>query len=431
MELIVVGLNYKTTPVELREQLSFSKQLLPEALHEMLQIFSEGVILSTCNRTEVYTIVENQQMGHTLLADFLSSTRGIPIRTFLPHLYCYMGEDVARHLFSVSAGIDSMILGEPQILGQIREAFTQAQEAETVGKYLSLLFRSALHMGKRVRTETRIAQGAASVSHATIELARQLLGPLSERQVVLVGAGEMGKHLAMCLNDAGCTRLTIISRTLSHAQELAATYEDAQAYEYAALDDALREADLALLSLQAPTIVVDRSRAELLSQRREGRTLYFIDIAVPRNVAPQVREVPGITLFDIDDLQAVVQANLNLRVQETEFVAQILEEEINSFNHQWRATEVAPVITALRHKAEDIRQSELSKMMPKLQHLSEKELAIVFTLTSRIVNKLLHDPTVQLRTAVDSEQASLVCDLFLLTVEEPAMNTTAETKEKE
>lgn len=428
MELLVTGLNYKTAPVELRERLSFSKSALPNALRTLQESFSEGVILSTCNRTEVYTVVENQQMGYTLLADFLSSTHHVPIRTFLPHLYSYAGDEAARHLFSVSAGIDSMILGEPQILGQIREAFAQAQEAETVGKYLSLLFRSALHAGKRVRTETRIAQGAASVSHATVEIARQFLGSLNERQVALIGTGEMGKLLARCLSDAGCTRFSIVSRSTEHAQELAAQYDGAQVYDYAALDEALLGADLALMSLESPTIIVDRARAERLSQHRADRALCFIDIAIPRNVAPEVSELPNITVFNIDDLQATVQANLDLRAQEEELIEQILKEEISTFNDQWHANQVAPIITALRQKAEDIRQSELNKMLPKLRGLSDKELNTVYALTSRIVNKLLHDPMVELRTTIDAEQAELIRQLFLLTVEESTEGNITDTR---
>ncbi|MDQ2902512.1 MAG: glutamyl-tRNA reductase [Chloroflexota bacterium] len=418
MELIVVGLNYKTAPVELREKLSFSKHSLPDVLHQMSQLFPEGVILSTCNRTEIYTLVEDRQMGYTLLADFLSSTHNVPIRDFLPHLYSSMGDKAARHLFNVTSGIDSMILGEPQILGQVRNAFMQAQEAETVGKYLSLLFRCALHAGKRVRSETGIAQGAASVSHATIEIARQTLESLSGSHVALIGAGEMGKHLALCLKDAGCTQFTIVSHSFNHAQELADTYE-ARALEFEALDQALLEADLALTLLESPTIIIDRPHAEEIARQRQGKELYLVDIAVPRNIAPEVALVPGITLFDIDDLQSVVDTNLEQRQQEMEHIEQILAEELDDFNEQWRSTMVAPVITALRQKAEDIRQGELAKMLPKLQHLSDKELNTVQTLTTRIVNKLLHEPVVDLRSKGDPEHAALISELFLLTVGEP------------
>lgn len=414
MELIVVGLNHMTAPVEVREQLSFSKNTLIEALQLMRQSFDEGVILSTCNRTEIYTVVEDEQIGYSRLQAFLSSTHDVSIESFLPHLYCFVGEEAARHLFAVASGIDSMIIGEPQILGQVREAFAQAQEAEAVGKYLSLVFRCALHAGKQVRTETRIAKGAASVTHATVEIARRALGELGGRHIAVIGAGEMGKLLTLCFRDAGCTQFTIVSHNFLHALELADKYEDARAIEFSALDDVLRVADLAITSLDSPKTIIDYSRAQQIAQKREGRPLYIVDLAVPRNVEAGVRDVPGIEIFDIDDLQTVVQANIQLRLQEMEHIEAILDEDISNFNEQWRSTIVASVITALRQRAEDIRLAELSKMMPKLQNLSDKELNIVQALTERIINKFLHEPLTELRAKADPEQAELVRELFLL-----------------
>jgi len=418
VELIVVGLNHKTAPVEVRERLSFTKSTLPQALQQMRQLFDEGVILSTCNRTEIYTVIEDQQTGYTRLLDFLSSTHNTPREVFLPHLYCYPGEEAARHLFSVTSGIDSMIIGEPQILGQVREAFVRAQEAEAVGKYLSLLFRCALHAGKQVRSETRIAQGAASVTHATVEMARQMLGEFAGRHIVVIGAGEMGKLLTRCFTDAGCNHFTIISHNFVHAAELADTCEGAKAIELSALDEALVVADIALSSLDSPAPIIDYRRALQISQRRGGRPLYIVDLAVPRNVEATVRDIPGIKVFDIDDLQTVVQENIQLRLQEMEHIEAILEEDINNFNEQWRSTIVAPVITALRQRAEDIRLAELSKTIPKLQNLSDRELNIVEALTERIINKFLHEPVTGLRAKGDLEQAELVRNLFLLAPDE-------------
>ncbi len=430
MELIIVGLNYKTAPVELREQLSYSKNALAEPLQQLHEIFDEAVILSTCNRTEIYAVIEDQQIGYALLADYLSFTHNIPIRTFLPHLYYHIGEDAVRHLFTVTAGVDSMILGEPQILGQVREAFAQAQEVGTVGKYLSLLFRCALHTGKRVRTETRISQGAASVSHATVEIARQMLGEMGKCHIAVIGAGEMGKLLTLCFKDAGCNEFTVVSHNFSHAQELASVYEGANAIEFSALDDALLKADLALTLLDSPTIIIDYAHTVQLSQQRKGRMLYIIDLAVPRNVESDVCEVPGIQIFDIDDLQSVVQSNMKLRLQEMEHIEAILDEEVRDFNEEWRSTLVAPIITALRQKAEDIRQSELAKALPKLRDLSDKDLHIVQTLTTRIINRLLHEPVSELRAKGDPEQAELIRELFFLTVGEATKSEQSEYKGK-
>lgn len=420
MEMIVVGVNHRTAPVNLRERLSFSKNEIPGVLHQLTDSFNEVIVLSTCNRTEIYTVVDDPCRGYTQLAQFLASIHDTPQHTILPHLYCLAGENAAHHLFSVAAGADSMIPGEPQILGQVRTAFMQAQTAETVGKYLSLVFRCALHAGKRVRTETRIAQGVASISQAAVELMRSLLDSIETSHLAIIGAGEMGQQLTQCFKDAGCRRFTIASHDTCHAQELANLHSGATAAPLSALYEVLLMADAALTSLAAPAPVITPALAAQLSQRRNGKPLFIVDLAVPRNVDADVRNISGIQVFDIDDLYMLVQATMKLRLQEMEHLEDILDEEMGILREQWRSMSVAPLISALCQKAEAIRQSEMQKALPKLHALSEKELNIVQALTSRIVKKLLHEPISTLRAQEDSTQADCLRTLFSLNIDTPA-----------
>lgn len=430
VELIVVGLNHKSAPLDLRERVSFAKESLSEALLLLRRYVPEGAILSTCNRTEIYAVVGDAHQGEAALSHFLAHARRIPSFLFAPHLYAFSGVEAARHLLTVAAGMDSLIVGEPQILGQVRETYAFAQSAGTAGKFLSLALRAAQHAGKRVRTETCIAHGAASVCTAAIELARRDLGALRDIHVAVIGAGQMGTLLAHCLADAGARRLSIVSRKEMTAQALAGQYPPSRAHTLAELDSVIAEADLAVTALSAPTTVLDRARLQRIMRQRGGRSLSLIDLAVPRNVAPDAREVPGIRLRDMDDLRHTAHANLTARRRELVEANRIVEEEVAALQQQWRAALVSPVIVALRARAEEIRQRELAQVEPKLHGLSDHQLRLVSQMTSRIVNKLLHDPTMLLRTTDDPTYIAAAQALFQLSDECVAAPASARAEER-
>jgi glutamyl-tRNA reductase len=311
-----------------------------------------------------------------------------------------------------------MILGETQILGQVRTAFAQAQEAGTAGKYLSLLFRCALHVGKRARSETAIAQGAASVSTATLEIVRNSLGTPTGKHLALVGSGEVGSLVASCLSDAGYSRFTVISRNIANAQRLAQEYEGAVALEFQALDQLLVEADLIITTLESPVAVINRERTATALDQRQGKELFLIDLAVPRNIVPEVGDLAGVTLYNLDDLQTVIHSHLEQRQQEMEHIEEILAGELTEFCEHWRAAQVAPLIKALNQKVEQIRREEFDRVLPDLQHLSEQEIHSVQDLTTRIVKRLLHAPLVGLRSEEDAGRIAFVGQLFMITPEE-------------
>ena len=421
MHIVVVGLNHKVAPVEVREELSFPRASLAEALTRLRTAdgscahVAEGVILSTCNRLEVYTVASSKVEGEDAVCSFLESCHGKSREAFRLYLYTYVDEEAVRHLFSVAAGLDSMVLGESEILGQVTEALEKGIESGAAGGILTALFRKAIETGKRARTETGISRGVTSVSHVAVGLAQNIFGDLSACQVVLVGAGEMVELAARAMVTCGVENLSILNRTRERAEQLAAEF-GARALGWDQLDNALWWADIVLTSTGAPHTIFHPDNLRPALEMRRGRPLFFIDIAVPRNVDPQVRKLENVYLYDIDDLESVVETSMQQRWREIPKVNGIVANQLDEFIAWLRSLDVVPTIVALRQKAENIRQAELESTLRCLNGLSKREQSIVQAMTKRMINKLLHEPTIRLKERTNGRDgymyAAVVRDLF-------------------
>ncbi len=394
----MVGLSHRTAPVEVRERVAVTPGGLPQALGRLKEHVAEGLILSTCNRTEVYGVAEPAAAGRQALQDFMGNQWGASPEELAPYLYCHTGRPAARHLCAVAAGTDSMILGEPQILGQVRHAYDVALREGAVGRHLAALCRQALAAGKRARSETAIARHAVSISSAAVELARRIFGDLRLRQALLVGAGKMGDLTLQQLRSVGVSRVSVVNRTMERARQRAAGF-GGEAYGLEGLGEALAEADIAICSTEAPEFVVRPETVGAAMERRPHRPLVLVDIAVPRDVDPQVRRFENVFLYDIDDLEVVCAANLAQRERELERVAVIVEEEAARFERWFLGRAAVPTITLLRQHAERIREAELRRTMRRLRHLGEEEQQAIAAMSAAMVKKLLHQPVAVLKAA--------------------------------
>ncbi len=386
---------------------------LPVSLRDLKPYVSEGVILSTCNRTEIYGLCSDQGEGALLF--FQHRAGGIPVG---PHTYEQHGVSAARHLLRVTCGLDSMVVGEPQILGQVRTAEEAALAAERIGPVLSRLFSQALIAGKRARNETDIGKSAASFSYAGVEIARNHLGALGGKTLLLIGAGEMSELAAKTLRDNGIGEILVLSRTAERAQALAEKF-GGLAVDSQSLAAALLRADVVISSTDSPRPIIRRDLVEATLAARGNRSLVLLDMAVPRDIEPEVGDLPGAHLYDIDDLGEVIRQNLQRRQAEGDKVSAIIEEELRAFFTWWGSLQAVPAIKALQDKAENVRQSELAKMDGRLGALSETEMAVVDYLTKSIANKILHKPIVGLKSkAASGDHASLEIAKELLGLQE-------------
>jgi glutamyl-tRNA reductase len=411
IHLLLVGASHRTAPVELRERLDFSSRGLEDAVRALAgrPSTSEAVVVSTCNRAEVYVACQDPlDTGEDLLA-FFSDFHKLPADEIRPHLYSHVDHDAARHLFRVSSGLDSLVVGEPQILGQIKEAYNLAATIESAGPLLNKLFHWAFGVGKRVRSETALAEGAVSVSFAAVSLAKKIFGQLSGCRVLVIGAGEMGRLTALHLKTQGVASVVITSRTLTHAQELA----DAVGGTVAAWDQlqqSLLDADIVITVTGSPTPILSKAQVRAAMPASRSRALFIIDIAVPRDVDPKAGEIEQVFLYNIDDLQAIVRENLEKRGAEVGRAEQIVEEEVQKFATWQRAREAVPTIVALRQRFEQVRKSELARLEPKLSGLTPDARARVEEVTRLLVEKLLLHPTEQLKGAGDPHLMSQYVD---------------------
>jgi glutamyl-tRNA reductase len=424
MKILLIGLSHKTAPVEVREKLVFTHTMLRSALTHFdhlhpqahLEDVREGVILSTCNRLEVYTLVRDPEVAGQAIIDFLGRACGVSPDLFGKHLYFYHDEAAARHLFRVAAGLDSMVLGEPQILGQITEAYEAALAQGAAGTVLSALFRAAIHTGKRARTETAIGVNPASISSVAATLAARLLGDLAEREALLIGAGEMGAIAVRALQRRGVSKIVVANRTFKNAEQLAKAW-DGQAITFQQLPEALIAADIIISSTGAPHTILNRELLEPAMAARPTRPLFLIDIAVPRDVDPDVTEIPQVHLCDIDDLQSQAEDNVRERASEIPRVEAIMETEMAGFLDWLASLDVVSTITDLRRQIEEIRQRELERLFNRL-NLDEHQRELVKTMSHRLINKILHEPTLRLkREAANGNGAvyiSTMRQLFLL-----------------
>ncbi len=404
MQLLLIGVNHRTAPIELRERLDFSVRGVASALIALAgrPSSSEAAVLSTCNRVEIYIACEDAGRARRDLEEFISGFHGVPLSELAPHLYSQVGIDAARHLFRVAAGLDSLVVGEPQILGQVKDAYSLAAEHHCTGPLLSKLFHAAFAAAKRVRSETALSEGGVSIGYAAVALARKIFGDLTGRTVLVVGAGEMGKLTAQHMRSQGIHRMLITSRTAVHAAALAEAM-DARALPWEELGTALIESDIVITATGSAAPILSRAYIEQTIRARRHRPLFIIDIAVPRDVEPEVGDLEQVFLYNIDDLQGVVQENLTRRAAEAGQAEVLLAEEVERFGAWLNSREAIPTVVALRQRFEGIRLSELRRLEPKLASLPPEARARVEEITRLLVEKLLIGPTVQLKSIRDTE----------------------------
>jgi glutamyl-tRNA reductase len=401
--ILLVGVNHTTAAVGLRERLAISGGALIDALTHFGQpnghgptLVPEGVILSTCNRLEIYAVTEDTQRGSEALVQFLSQSRNIPIEEFADSLYIKSDADAVAHLTRVACGLDSMVVGEPQILGQVTDAYRSALARHATGPILNKLFRHAIQAGKRARTETAISQCATSVPSAAAVLAEHEMDGLEGRVVLIMGAGEMGQIAARSLVARGASSIIVANRTYDRGLLLAREL-NGEAMTFDRQAEALERADIVVTATDAPHLLVTPEKITAAMANRVGQPMLIIDIAVPRDTDPRVADIPGVRLFDIDDLQDVVNGNLAAREQEIPRVEAIAHQEADAFISWFHALGVIPTITDLRRRAETVKAKELEKALRRLGDVSERDRQIISALAHGLTNKLLHEPTVRLK----------------------------------
>lgn len=405
MHLLLVGISHRTAPVDLREQVDFQVRGVEVALRALdsRRATREAVVLSTCNRAEVYTACDDVDVARRSVVAFLSEFHGIEPASLKPHVYDLADLEVPRHLFRVAAGLDSLVVGEPQILGQVKDAHTTAAAAQAAGPVLNRLFHSSFGVGKRVRTETALGSGAVSVSFAAVSLAKKIFGDLKGRNVLVVGAGEMGKLTALHMKSQGVHRVTIVSRTMTHAARTAEAIGGASAAPWDEVGSILGSSDIVITATGAGTPIFTKAQIEAIMRPRRGRPLFIIDIAVPRDVEAAAGEIEQVFLYNIDDLQATVRENLVRRANEVARAEAIVGEEVERFAAWLRSRDAVPTVVALRQRFEAVRRSELDRLDFKLATLPPDARARVDEITRLIVEKLLLTPTEQLKSLSDAD----------------------------
>jgi glutamyl-tRNA reductase len=419
VSVVVIGLNHRTVPLDLLERLTIDDARLPKALHDVVSRdhVSEAVVLSTCNRTEVYAVAEKFHPAYADLRNFLSEMAFLPPEAFADHLYVHDGAAAASHLFAVASGIDSAVVGEAEILGQVRHAWERAQEEGVAGSRLNLLFRHALETGKRARTETGIGRHVASVSTAAVAMAAEHLGELEGRSVLVLGAGEMGDGMVRALAAKGIDDVRIANRTRDRAEELADRV-GGRAIRLADLDRSLSEVDVLLTGTGATSMLLEHADIARVMATRAGRSLLVVDVAVPRDVDPSAADLPGVTLLDMDDLRAFAEAGQSERRREVDAVRALVGAELDRYVAVSSAREVAPLVSALHERGDEVRVAEIERFRSRLGDLDERQAEAVEALTRGIVAKLLHEPTVGLKDAAGSPRGERLSealrDLFSL-----------------
>jgi glutamyl-tRNA reductase len=409
--VVVVGLNHRTVPLELLERLTVDRAQLPKALATLhaRDTVAEIVLLSTCHRTEVYAVAERFHGAVGDVRSFLCDLGGLDPDAIGDHLYAYHDEAVAEHLFSVASGIDSIVVGESEILGQVRGAWEAAASEGTAGQVLGSLFRHAVEAGKRARHETAIGRRTTSVSQAAVAMASERVGGLTRARVLVVGAGEIGETMAHALAAATPAQILVANRTAARARALAARV-GGQPIALDRLADALVETDLVLTCTGADRHILDADDMRAVMEARAGRPLLIVDVAVPRDIEPGARAVDGVTLLDMDDLKAFAAAGANERRREVSRVRALVTEEVERWLADRAGRQAAPVVTSLRAQAEAVRQAELERFQARLQSLDPRQREAVEALTKGIVAKLLHEPTVRLKDAAGTPTGERLAD---------------------
>ncbi len=411
--LVLVGLNHKSAPLEVREKLGFSEAELPAALERLVRggPVEEGVIVSTCNRVEIIARAKDRHAAAAAVKDFLARERGVSIEEVGKFTYELEGSDAVRHLFRVVSGLDSMVLGEPQILGQVKRAYEVAREAGATGTVLDRLLQQGLSAAKRVRTDTGISRHAVSIAFAAVELAKKIFGDLGGRSALLLGAGKMTELAARHLVTNGVSRVVVANRTYSRAAALAARFSG-EAVNWDEGFSFLERVDIVVTGTAAPEPVVTKAIAQKAVRARRSRPLFIIDIAVPRDVAPEVNDLDNVYLYDIDDLQGVVDQNLDERRRQAEVAAGMIEGEVESFQRWRQSLDLGPTIAALRDRLHGIGKSEIERFRRRLGTLTPEQQLLVEELTRSVIQKVLHSPIRHLKGCAAEGQGSDIAGLY-------------------
>jgi glutamyl-tRNA reductase len=404
MHLVLVGISHHTAPVEVRERVDFAARGVPEALRALAGRGStrEAAIVSTCNRAELYAACDDPGATRADLERFITEFNDVAPADIRPHVYDVADVEAARHLFRVAAGLDSLVVGEPQILGQVKDAHAAAADAHTVGPLLNRLFHASFAVGKRVRAETGLGAGAVSISYAAVALARKIFGDLEGRSVLVIGAGEMGKLTALHMKSQGIQHVTIVSRTMAHAARTAEAI-GASAAPWDEMDAVLGASDIVITATGAGSPILTKAHVEAVMRPRRNRPLFIIDIALPRDIEAAAGEIEQVFLYNLDDLQATIRENLARRASEVSRAESIVGEEVEKFAGWLRSRGAIPTVVALRQRFEAIRRAELDRLNFKLSTLSPDARARVDEITHLIVEKLLLTPTEQLKAVTDAD----------------------------
>ncbi len=417
MNLLLVGANHRSAPMDLRERLHVPRHALPQTLEELKRVegVEEGLLLSTCNRTELLARFNGCNSDEEPLIHFLSQRHSLAVEDLKPHLYRLRDLDAVRHLFRVAASLDSLVLGEPQILGQVKEAYLASRECRALGTVLGGLMQHAFAVAKKIRTRTGIARNPVSVSQVAVSLAKQIFGTLTGKTVMLLGAGEMSELAAQRLLQEGVRTVIVSSRTYERAGELAQRFRGV-AVPFERFAEHFESVDIVISSTGAPHFVLQYEQIVSLMRHRRGRPVFLIDIAMPRDIDPRVNSLDNVYLYDIDDLEKVATANRREREQDSEMAESLIEQEVAAFSSWFRTLEVGPAIAALREHCLRLQETELEHFLKKHQELSGDFRQDLQVWLRGLVNKLLHEPTVRLKRALgsldESSKIEVVGDLF-------------------
>lgn len=422
LEILLIGVNHRTAPVELRERMAFTSHEAESALLYLRKASSihEVLLISTCNRVEVLVTTHAPEAAKETVAAYIAEQKSMPLERFLPCVYTYTGDAAVRHLFRVTASLDSMMLGEPQILGQVKSAYRQAVETKTTGVIVNRLLHKAFSIAKRVRSETGIGGHAVSISYAAVELAKKIFDTLENKSILLVGAGEMAELAVEHLLRSRCAgSILVANRTFSSGMAMAEQFKGTP-IRFEEIADTLQWVDIIISSTGSPEFVITRDQVKPVMRRRRNRPLFFIDIAVPRDVDPAVNRLPNAYVYDIDDLEGVIAENIKCRQKESVIAERIIDEGVLRFRSWYESLEVVPTIIALREKLHNIAAAELNRTLAGMD-LSEKEAASLKKMTEAMINKILHEPTMFLKNPGTHRNKSTYVDFTrnLFNLDEP------------
>ena len=393
LDIILIGINHKTASVEVRECIAFAEEETKSALHSLLgkSFIKEALLFSTCNRVEILLVTDNKVRAVDETKGFIAEFNKIPLEKFEDALYIHEGDDAVRHVFRVASSLDSMVVGEPQILGQVKEAYRTATEEKTSGVILNRLLHRTFFVAKRIRTETGIGDRAVSISYAAVELARKIFGVLADKTVMLIGAGEMAELAVEHLIRNGAVKVWVANRTFETGVELARQF-NGQAIRFEEIPESLKTVDIIISSTGAPDYVIQRDQVKGVLRKRKNRPLFFIDIAVPRDIDPEINRLNNTYVYDIDDLKGVIDENVEDRQKEAIKGERIVDEAVIRFREWYESLDVVPTIVALRNKMESIAAAELKKTLQS-SRISDQDAAALQKMADSLINKILHDPT--------------------------------------